>query len=149
MQIIVSSDGWLHRGCYDGDSDILEIPEIIDGITVIGIAPEAFMWRQNLKEIHIPSTVKEIGNYAFRMCTALRELNFPEGLEKLHDFIADGCDSLNSVRLPASLAFMEFHAFSNKELTFYCPCGSYAEERIRELKDMYDFMFDKWRLIIE
>jgi len=60
------------------------ISEIVvpEGVTTIG--EYAFKdARDSLKKVVLPSTIKEIKDYAFYECTKLSEINFPESLETI------------------------------------------------------------------
>ena len=102
---------------YYGDAEEFTIPA---GITKIG--DYAFYNRKNLKTIHIPPTVKYIGNYAFVGCTALENIDFMDyvgdsaqspqlvniGVRAFH-----GCTSLKGVEFPASLRSIARGAFDS------------------------------------
>jgi len=60
----------------------LSIPSHINGLPVTEIGGEAFSENgAQLSQIEVPSTVRRIGNGAFRMCISLTELLLPDGLE--------------------------------------------------------------------
>ena len=44
---------------------------------------ECFSACPDLEDVHLPSTVKEIGENAFYNCKMLRKLNMPEGVESV------------------------------------------------------------------
>ena len=108
------------EGCFNLKSVI--IPE---GVTVIGA--RAFGGKFNgigqycesvpISSIHLPSTVKEIGDSAFHNCSLLTEINLPNSLEKIGSAAFRGC-SLESVSLPPLLTEISDYLFlSNKSLT--------------------------------
>lgn len=64
----------------------VRIPARIDGHPVTAIGEEAFSENGSLLErIEVPSTVKQIGNSAFKMCMSLTELVLEEGLELISE----------------------------------------------------------------
>lgn len=81
---------------YQGDSEILIIPESIDGMDVIEIAEHAFCKsgdsedgdgedsKNGLRSIYVPDSVRSIGFGAFCECKSLQLLRLP--------FIGDGSD---------------------------------------------------------
>ena len=69
---------------YCGNHQHVRIPEIIDGLPVRVIAPEAFAENDGeLESVTVPGSVREIGDGAFKFCLGLQELKIEEGLEIL------------------------------------------------------------------
>ena len=95
------------------DEDVLEdieIPQTVihDGKTYTVIAiranafDSAFDHRKPIRSIKFPSTIKEIGPYAFRYCQT-RRLELPEGLEIIGDGAFAHNHELSSISFPQSL----------------------------------------------
>ena len=117
------ADGFLYEewdggcritGLADSGSDIivLEIPEEIDGRTVVAIAPEAFKDNGRIELLKLPQSVNEIGERAFYSCEALREVTFPEdGVEDIGAEAFAECTSLDTVILPSCLETVGAGAF--------------------------------------
>lgn len=82
---------------------------------LVEIEPLAFSGCMGLTNLQIPSTVKEIGSYAFEF-TMLRFAVIPEGITTLNNDVFDGCFALGTVVLPSTLERIEDHAF--------CSCRS-------------------------
>ena len=85
-----------------------------DGIEVIG--PKAFFFdyyfEDNImKTVKLPSTVREIGEYAFAHKTSLKAIHFPDGLQTIRRSAFDGCISLTEIILPDSITEIGFRAF--------------------------------------
>ena len=83
----------LHYEFVD-ECDFVEIPE---GITEIADSCFEFNWGEvnmDFDEVSLPSTLKKIGNSAFRCCTDLNKINFTEGLEEIGDEAFCGCSNL-------------------------------------------------------
>ena len=53
--------------------------------------------------VEIPSSVTEIGSYAFSGCTKITSVTIPEGVTSIGNAAFEGCTGLTSVTLPASL----------------------------------------------
>ena len=115
---------------YGKDSKNIIVPATLDGYKVSGVTDDAFwheeddgilrseiesivfsegithvggMWGfDNLKKVVLPSTVKEIGEWAFRDCVSLEEINIPS-CTVIEDLAFYGCISLEKVTLPWGL----------------------------------------------
>ena len=72
----------------------VEIPEIYEGLPVVGISSDAFASSIHLKSVELPNSLKYIGNNAFEGCSNLESINIPESLEYLGSQAFDGCDKL-------------------------------------------------------
>lgn len=79
-----------------------------EGITVID--KEVFRHYDNMTEIKLPSTLKEIGDFAFENC-GLLSVHLNEGLKKLGKDVFLGCP-LEEIELPVSLEAVDV-GFSN------------------------------------
>lgn len=90
---------------YTGSSIDVNIPSKINGMPVVAIGDEAFRGMQ-IRNVTIPSGVKEIGWFAF-----------------------SGCTVLESVTLPSSVTSIGYGAFDYcpKSLKVICEKNSYAE----------------------
>ncbi len=112
----------------------------------------------NLKSIHLPEGLKELGNWtfqdctslqsvhlpdgmekicgrAFKGCTNLQSINFPDGLEEIWPYAFEDCANLKSVHLPDSIAYLNASAFLG------CPC--FEEIICRHQEKISDHGF-KW-----
>lgn len=90
------------------------IPDYIDGFPVTRIADYAFSgYGQKVThmKLRLPSTLKEIGAYAFYECSSLDKLELPDGLEKIASYAFGRCLSLLSVDIPDSVTSLSSNAF--------------------------------------
>ena len=62
---------------YTGTSQIVKVPEQINGQTVVSIASSAFANNTNIRSINIPDTVKYIYEGAFKGCLSLESITIP------------------------------------------------------------------------
>ena len=113
---VIGNDAW-------GKMDKLKKINFPVGLLEIEIL--AFSGCMGLTAIQLPSTLKEIGGYAFEF-TMLRYIVIPEGITVLRNDIFGECFGLNIVVLPSTLESIEDYAF--------CSCPSpqillMAEER--------------------
>ena len=77
------------------------------------ISPMAFADCPALKEVSLPSQMKEIGYSAFKNCFQLRMINIPEGIENIYMDTFFNCMSLTDISLPNSLKEIHCEAFFN------------------------------------
>jgi hypothetical protein len=120
---------------YNGVENIVEIKEQVNNYTIDKIGNSAFLKLDILEEItfsnsvvyigdkafretslttvEIPSSVKEIGIYAFSGCEYLEEVVFNEGLEIIKMSAFAACANLKVAILPNSLHTIEQYGFQN------------------------------------
>lgn len=70
-----------------------------------------------IKQITIPDTVTEIGDYAFNACEQLASIALPSGLQKISSTMLAGCMSLTSITIPEAVTEIGSQAFANSGLT--------------------------------
>ena len=87
----------------------LEKVIIPEGVTRI----KGFAYCHGLKNITIPSSVKEIGSNAFKECVELESVVLPEGLSTLGYRAFYNCVKLKSIVIPSSVARIESGVFHN------------------------------------
>ena len=81
-----------------------------DGLQKIG---DGAFWSTSLPSITLPSTVAEIGGYAFKDCKQLREVVFNEGLQKIGVSAFRMCTSLSSITIPSTVTEIGGSAFNH------------------------------------
>lgn len=98
---------WEYRG---KDTDTIKIPDKIKGKPVVKIGIGVFSYRENLKKINIPKSVKVIGQSAFSGCHSLENISLPDELEEIgnYAFIDSG---LKSIKIPDSVKFIGDNVF--------------------------------------
>lgn len=84
---------------------------IDDGFHAIGV--RAFEYCENLKKIHIPSSVKLIRQMAFMGCSSLERVEFEaeSDLSEIEDLAFFVCGKLDNVKLPNRLLAIGTEAF--------------------------------------
>lgn len=100
----------------NGSPAIVTVPEMVNGRTVMGVAPRAFRDHTQLRRVTLPDTVAIVGEEAFAGCTELESITFGKGLTLLDRGCLRGCVSLDSVTLPAKLREIGREAFADCEL---------------------------------
>ena len=88
-------------------SHIIPIDERIHGI-----GEQAFINREDIKNIEVPNNITEIGDSAFANCTNLKTVTVSNPTCTIGAGCFAGCNSLVSVKLPMSLNKIENRTFS-------------------------------------
>src|SRR5690554_1093365 len=146
---------------YDGDDEIVVIPEKIRGIPVVEIATYTFANRDDIKAIRLSDSVTElefgaigictgielfasgsgleiIGDSAFLNCKSLREVRLNEGLKTIEASAFGFCTSLSSVDIPASVEDISDAPFigMSDEFTVIIEKGSVLTEDAEKLAEL-------------
>ena len=110
---------------YKGEDTDVIIPEKIGDKNVVEIGPAAFSperdrlpkaakeIRENIVSIHIPDTVKSIGNKAFSKCKNLKTIKLPNKLKSIDYCMFSGCVELVNIDLPETVKTIGTDAFCN------------------------------------
>lgn len=75
------------------------IPETLEGAVVTGIAKKAFLSKKQLRRVSLPSTIRELGDWAFAYCSRLEEVVLPERTLVLGKAPFLDCVSLRKLRI--------------------------------------------------
>lgn len=81
--IYVKNNGEVRINAYKGTRADVVIPSTIEGLPVVGIAPNAFKDNESIVMVYIPNTVSFIGESAFSGCSNIQQLRFPVHTESL------------------------------------------------------------------
>jgi len=92
------------------DAPTLKSITFEDGSQCQSIGNQAFRYILTLKEVSFPSSLKDIGSYAFSN-TGIERVDFNEGLTTIGSGAFNGCDSLDDIYLPASLSEINVDVF--------------------------------------
>ena len=85
---------------YKGEMPKDGIVEVKEGTTVI--TNMAFGWNEQLKEIHLPNSLRVIGDDVFSGCEGLTELNIPAAVEKIYDNAIYDCVNLTAINVDSN-----------------------------------------------
>ena len=113
--LYVNSPLSMHRYTFKGCA----FERIVVGDAVQSLPYEVFGWIEALKEVILPNTLTEIGNYAFSGCTGLTSITIPEGVTSIGEYAFSGCNSLESVTIPQSVSSIGNRAFADCTGTLY------------------------------
>lgn len=113
----------------------LEEITIPSGVTVL--EPKLFYCFLKLKRVNLPTTLKSIGNEAFKYCT-IPEIALPEGLECIGNEAFTGCNYLTEIVLPSSITSIGVGCFSNcdmlRDVIIQCPLKTLPQEMFSSCK---------------
>ena len=71
-----------------------------------------FPQKNDVKEYVIPTSVTEIGDWAFYGCSSLQSIDIPDGVTEIRNNAFSGCSSLQSINIPNSVTEIGHSAFS-------------------------------------
>lgn len=97
---------------FIGESEIVVIPDEIEGSPVIEISRAAFRNNETVKAVKIGNNVKTIRDQAFVNCISLKYVIFGDAVEIVEDHSFTGCFALTEVVLNEGLTVIEEMAFS-------------------------------------
>lgn len=103
---------------YIGNSEIVVIPEEINGLKVTKIGEEAFRNIDTLSRVVLPETMKEIGVMSFTDCGKLVEIDI-KNVEKIHWYAFARCYNLKTVTHSGNVKMIGEEAF--------CDCHSLSD----------------------
>lgn len=95
------------------DQEEITIPAEIDGMPVVGIAENAFLNRNDIKQVTIRSGVRYVGEYAFAGCEMLKAVTLEDGLQYIGKGAFSGDGILEEILIPDSVAFVGENAFAD------------------------------------
>ena len=145
---------------------VIVIPNEVDGLKVVRVAENAFknskdidtiilpdtleeisanaFFGSSIRRIHIPDSVKVIGECAFSECPNLEKLIFPNSLESIPEKLCTKSEGLTEVYIPGSVKEIGKHAFSNckqlKSVTLHegiLSVGTMAFEKCTSLEEIH------------
>lgn len=79
---LVFSDGTAAVTGYSGTEEVLNIPSVIDGHTVIALENKA-LYKSAIKELVLPDSLEVIGNFAAMYCEKLEKVTFGKGIRNI------------------------------------------------------------------
>lgn len=93
----LSANSEVYIMSYSGHDTEITIPDTIEGFSVTCIAKKAFLSNKLIKEIMLPSSIIEIGDYAFARCSKLNKVGIPYKNIKMGQGILMECDALTQI----------------------------------------------------
>lgn len=119
-------------------SEVMTFPEEYKGKPVLKIGPLVLMLLKysitsgnvsSVRIIKIPDSVELISHEAFYGVDNLEECYVGANVREIESSAFSGCTKLTNIYLPNSVKIIDKTSFKDsKELTIYCPAGSYSEK---------------------
>ncbi|MCM1186910.1 MAG: leucine-rich repeat protein [Lachnoclostridium sp.] len=88
---------------YNGNVSALNIPDTLDGHSVVGIGEKVFAHNSKLRMVVISDSITSIGAGAFGQCENLSSVKLPKSLKTMGAHAFYNCDNLKEVEIPKSL----------------------------------------------
>ena len=98
-----SSDAWLNY------KDLIKSVVIREGVTSLGTY--SFRYCNNLTDITLPTSIRDMEDSAFYGCRSLKSITIPEGVTSTGSYTFKFCTGLSSVTLPSTLKYINDQAF--------------------------------------
>jgi hypothetical protein len=115
--IYTTADGVATITGYDGPGGAVVIPAAIDGFPITQIGAKAFMSKDTITSVTIPTSIVGIGGEAFANCTALTSVTLPDGINTIALGTFSNCGSLQRIDFPSSVTNIGSYAFTFCGLT--------------------------------
>lgn len=119
---------------YIGNESDVVIPETIDDLPVTGINKAAFQNNSSIKNIFLPNSVVEIGDWAFSYMESLEYIELPDRLQSLGNYVFIGTGKLEEIKLPSGLETFGKDFFdSNPSTIIFAAEGSKIDSYLKEI----------------
>ena len=100
FEYLVFDDGTAEITGYYGSATELEVPNIIDGYTVLYIGYRAFKSCNSITDVIIPNSVTSIGVESFANCANIRNVKIGNSVTSIGYSAFIGCTNLTNVIIP-------------------------------------------------
>ena len=100
------------------DSTFITSVQFAEGSRLDSIADYAFYGCKNIEgTLHLPASVRVVGNGAFQGCSGLTKLRIHEGVQRIGSYAFYKCTALSdTIALPATVRTVDDYAFSEDKL---------------------------------
>ena len=105
---------------YIGNEAVVTIPEMIDDLPVTGIKTAAFQNNHDVQAVFLPSTLENVGSWAFSYMDKLFFVGIPDGFRRIGDYAFQGSPKLTSLRLPKRVVSVGDDLFSDNSSVIIC-----------------------------
>lgn len=112
----------------------------IEKTSLVAIKEWAFSKCSSLGYISLPSSLREIGSYAFEDC-GIKLLTIPENVNKIGDYAFVGCSELYQIKLPRSIIHVGKSIFENCRSLKYIIIPKGSKDNYCQLMSEYEQLF--------
>ena len=112
----------------------------IENTSLVTIKEWAFSNCSNLGYISLPSSLREIGSWAFEDC-GFKLLTIPENVNKIGDYAFAGCSELHQIKLPRSIIHVGKSIFKNCRSLKYIIIPKGSKDNFCQLMSEYEQLF--------
>ena len=109
---IISNNEVTITGYTNKLSNIVIIPETLNGVMVKTIGNMAFFSSTQLQQITIPYGITSIGDNAFKNCINLISITIPESVLTIGEYAFSNCEDLNDAILSQNITYIANGLFS-------------------------------------
>lgn len=104
---------------YLGNDEDLKIPKEHKDLNITEIGIYAFKGNSTIKKVHIPNSIKVIGEGAFFQCSELEEVIFEidSTIQVIEHGVFAHCNRLKSINLPSSIHRIGDSSFKNTSIS--------------------------------
>ena len=92
-------------------ASVLKIPASHNGLPVTEIAPYAFYTDENITTLHLPDSIRVIGESAFYCCERLTEIEIPDSVTSIGNHAFMGCVNARTLIIGGGVREMGVQAF--------------------------------------
>ena len=125
----------------------LQIPDNINGKTVVAIGNNAFAGKTNITNVILPNTITSIGVGAFNGCTSLSTITLPSSITSIGDYAFANATSLTAIRneslIPQVINDLTFNGVTTADISLFVPPGT-TQAYINAGWDDFDIIESTW-----
>jgi hypothetical protein len=125
--LYTTNNGTITISGYTGTSNVVTIPDSINGLPVTSIGGDAFYGCNGLKSVTIPNSVTNIGDVAFGYCTGLTNIILGNSVTSIGFSVFAFCTSLTAITVDAqNLVYSDVNGVlfdKNRTTLIQCPWG--------------------------
>lgn len=109
----LSGSGTVRLVAYAGCASHVEVPAVIEGVSVTSLATNLFRDHDELQSVSLPDSVEYVGNHVFDGCVNLRNVRLSASLTQVGPTLFLGCCALVEVTISNSAVHLESNSFSD------------------------------------
>lgn len=108
----INGSGAIRLLAYDGCAASVDVPERIDGVSVVSLATNIFRGHEEIECVSLPDSIEHAGNHVFDGCTNLKSVRLSAALADVNPTMFLNCPALVEVTLTSPVVRLEGNSFS-------------------------------------